>query len=50
MIDFRKQIEKKTDDAHANGELAIELQQAGHFDEAIGAYKRQIELAPSETV
>jgi Flp pilus assembly protein TadD len=33
---------------HASGELAAQLQQLGHFDAAIAAYRKQIEIAPSE--
>ncbi len=43
---FRKQIELDPNDAHANGELALELQQTGKTEEAIAAYRRQLDAAP----
>jgi tetratricopeptide (TPR) repeat protein/transglutaminase-like putative cysteine protease len=43
---FRKQIELDPNHKHANGDLAIELQQTGKTDEAIAAYRKQLETAP----
>jgi transglutaminase-like putative cysteine protease/tetratricopeptide (TPR) repeat protein len=45
---FRKQIELDPNHKHANGELAMELQQTGKADEAIAAYRKQLETAPYE--
>jgi tetratricopeptide (TPR) repeat protein/transglutaminase-like putative cysteine protease len=45
---FRKQIELDPNHKHANGELAMELQQTGKTDEAIAAYRKQLETAPYE--
>ncbi len=45
---FRKQIELDPNHKHANGELAMELQQTGKTDEAIAAYRKQLEAAPYE--
>jgi len=45
---FRKQIDLDPNHKHANGELAMELQQTGKTDEAITAYRKQLETAPYE--
>ena len=45
---FRKQVEIDPNHKHANGDLAMELQQTGKTDEAIAAYRRQLETAPYE--
>jgi transglutaminase-like putative cysteine protease/tetratricopeptide (TPR) repeat protein len=45
---FRKQIELDPNHKHANGDLAMELQQTGKTDEAITAYRKQLETAPYE--
>jgi transglutaminase-like putative cysteine protease/tetratricopeptide (TPR) repeat protein len=45
---FRKQIELDSNHKHANGDLAMELQQTGKTDEAIAAYRKQLETAPYE--
>jgi tetratricopeptide (TPR) repeat protein/transglutaminase-like putative cysteine protease len=45
---FRKQIELDPNHKHANGDLAMELQQTGKTDEAIAAYRKQLEMAPYE--
>ncbi len=45
---FRKQLELDSNDKHANGGLAMELQQTGKNDEAIAAYRKQLEIAPYE--
>ena len=45
---FRKQIELDPNHKHANGDLAMELQQTGKTDEAIAAYRKQLETAPYE--
>jgi len=45
---FRKQIEIDPNHKHANGDLAMELQQTGKTDEAITAYRKQLEMAPYE--
>jgi len=45
---FRKQIELDPNHKHANGDLAMELQQTGRTDEAIAAYRKQLETAPYE--
>jgi tetratricopeptide (TPR) repeat protein len=43
---FRKQIELDPNHKHANGDLAMELQQTGRNDEAIAAYRKQLETTP----
>jgi tetratricopeptide (TPR) repeat protein/transglutaminase-like putative cysteine protease len=43
---FRKQIELDPNHKHANGDLAMELQQTGKTDDAIAAYRKQLETAP----
>jgi tetratricopeptide (TPR) repeat protein len=43
---FRKQIELDPNHKHANGDLAMELQQTGKTDEAVAAYRKQLETAP----
>jgi transglutaminase-like putative cysteine protease/tetratricopeptide (TPR) repeat protein len=43
---FRKQIEIDSNHAHANGDLAMELQQTGKTDDAIAAYRKQLEITP----
>ena len=43
---FRKQLEIDPNHEHANGELAMELQQTGKNDEAIAAYRKQVETTP----
>ncbi len=45
---FRKQIEFDPNHKHANGDLAMELQQVGKNDEAIAAYRKQLETTPYE--
>ena len=45
---FRKQIELDPNHKHANGDLAMELQQTGKTDEAIAAYRKQLETTPYE--
>ena len=45
---FKKQLEVDPYHAHANAELASELQQLGRLDESVAAYRKQIEIAPSE--
>jgi tetratricopeptide (TPR) repeat protein len=45
---FRKQIELDPNHKHANGDLAMELQQTGKNDEAIAAYRKQLETTPYE--
>jgi transglutaminase-like putative cysteine protease/tetratricopeptide (TPR) repeat protein len=45
---FRKQIEIDPNHKHANGDLAMELQETGKTDEAIAAYRKQLETAPYE--
>src|ERR1035437_5632918 len=45
---FRKQLELDPNHKHANGDLAMELQQTGKNDEAIAAYRKQLETAPYE--
>jgi Flp pilus assembly protein TadD len=45
---FRKQLELDPNHKHANGDLAMELQQTGKTDEAIAAYRKQLEIAPYE--
>jgi tetratricopeptide (TPR) repeat protein/transglutaminase-like putative cysteine protease len=43
---FRKQIELDPNHKHANGDLAMELQQTGKTDEAVAAYRKQLKTAP----
>jgi transglutaminase-like putative cysteine protease/tetratricopeptide (TPR) repeat protein len=43
---FRKQLEIDPNHKHANGELAMELQQTGKNDGAIAAYRKQVETTP----
>jgi transglutaminase-like putative cysteine protease/tetratricopeptide (TPR) repeat protein len=43
---FRKQIEIDPNHKHANGDLAMELQQTGKNEDAIAAYRKQLETAP----
>jgi tetratricopeptide (TPR) repeat protein/transglutaminase-like putative cysteine protease len=43
---FRKQIEIDPNHKHANGDLAMELQQTGKTDDAIAAYRKQLETVP----
>ena len=45
---FRKQLELDPNHKHANGDLAMELQQTGKSDEAIAAYRKQLETTPYE--
>ena len=45
---FRKQLELDPNHKHANGDLAMELQQTGKTDEAIAAYRKQLETTPYE--
>ncbi len=45
---FRKQIDLDPNHKHANGDLAMELQQTGKNDEAIAAYRKQLETTPYE--
>jgi len=45
---FRKQIDLDPNHKHANGDLAMELQQTGKTDEAVAAYRKQLETAPYE--
>ncbi len=45
---FRKQVELDPNHKHANGDLAMELQQTGKNDEAIAAYRKQLETTPYE--
>ncbi len=45
---FRLQILLDPNHRHANGDLAMELQQTGKTDEAIEAYRKQLETAPYE--
>jgi transglutaminase-like putative cysteine protease/Flp pilus assembly protein TadD len=45
---FHKQIELDPNHKHANGDLAMELQQTGKTDDAIAAYRKQLETAPYE--
>jgi tetratricopeptide (TPR) repeat protein/transglutaminase-like putative cysteine protease len=47
---FRKQVELDPNHKHANGDLAMELQQTGKTDEAIAAYRKQLEMAPYEKI
>jgi transglutaminase-like putative cysteine protease/tetratricopeptide (TPR) repeat protein len=43
---FRSQLLVDPNHKHANGDLAMELQQTGKTDEAIAAYRKQLEIAP----
>lgn len=43
---FYQQLLRDPSHKHANGELAIELQQAGQTDDAIAAYRKQLEMTP----
>jgi len=43
---FRKQLELDPNHKHANGDLAMELQQTGKNDEAMAAYRKQLETSP----
>jgi transglutaminase-like putative cysteine protease/tetratricopeptide (TPR) repeat protein len=45
---FRKQLELDPNHKHANGDLAMELQQTGKTEEAIAAYRKQLDSAPYE--
>ncbi len=45
---FYQQILRDPNHKHANGELAMELQQAGQTNEAIAAYRKQLETTPYE--
>jgi tetratricopeptide (TPR) repeat protein/transglutaminase-like putative cysteine protease len=45
---FQKQIELDPNHPHANGDLAMELQQTGKIDEAVAAYRKQLQMAPYE--
>ena len=45
---FRKEIEVDPNHKHANGDLAMELQQTGKNDEAVASYRKQLEMAPYE--
>src|ERR1700691_4731474 len=45
---FQKQIELDPNHPHANGDLAMELQQTGKTEEAIAAYRKQLQMAPYE--
>jgi tetratricopeptide (TPR) repeat protein/transglutaminase-like putative cysteine protease len=45
---FQKQIELDPNHPHANGDLAMELQQTGKTDESIAAYRKQLQMAPYE--
>jgi len=46
IASFRKQLEFDPNHKHANGDLAMELQQTGKNDEAIAAYRKQLEASP----
>jgi tetratricopeptide (TPR) repeat protein/transglutaminase-like putative cysteine protease len=46
IVSFRKQIELDPDHKHANGDLAMELQQTGKTEEAVAAYRKQLETTP----
>jgi tetratricopeptide (TPR) repeat protein/transglutaminase-like putative cysteine protease len=43
---FRKQLEIDPNHKHANGDLAMELQQTGKSDDAVAAYRKQLETTP----
>jgi tetratricopeptide (TPR) repeat protein len=43
---FYQQILRDPNHKHVNGELAMELQQAGQNNEAIAAYRKQLEMTP----
>jgi transglutaminase-like putative cysteine protease/Flp pilus assembly protein TadD len=43
---FYQQLLRDPNHKHANGELAMELQQAGQTNEAIAAYRKQLETTP----
>jgi transglutaminase-like putative cysteine protease/tetratricopeptide (TPR) repeat protein len=45
---FERQIELDPNHPHANGDLAVELQQGGKIDEAVAAYRKQLQMAPYE--
>jgi tetratricopeptide (TPR) repeat protein/transglutaminase-like putative cysteine protease len=45
---FRKQLELEPNHKHANGDLAVELQQSGQTEAAIAAYRKQLDVAPFE--
>jgi transglutaminase-like putative cysteine protease/tetratricopeptide (TPR) repeat protein len=45
---FQLQILMDPNHKHANGDLAMELQQTGRTDEAIAAYRKELEMAPYE--
>jgi transglutaminase-like putative cysteine protease/Flp pilus assembly protein TadD len=45
---FRQQLKFDPNHKRANGELAMELQQAGNNDEAIAEYRKQLEATPYE--
>jgi Flp pilus assembly protein TadD len=45
---FRKQLELDPNHKHANGDLAMELQQTGKTEEAVAAYRKQLDSAPYE--
>jgi tetratricopeptide (TPR) repeat protein len=45
---FYQQVLRDPKNEHVNGELAMELQQTGKTDEAIAAYRKQLEIAPYE--
>jgi transglutaminase-like putative cysteine protease/tetratricopeptide (TPR) repeat protein len=45
---FRQQIVLEPNHKHANGDLAMELQQTGKTGDAIAAYRKQLEIAPYE--
>ncbi|MGO9072544.1 MAG: DUF3857 domain-containing protein, partial [Terriglobales bacterium] len=46
IASFRKQLEFEPNHKHANGDLAMELQQTGKNDEAVAAYRKQLEISP----
>ncbi len=43
---FQLQILMDPNHKHANGDLAMELQQSGKNDEAVAAYRKQLEMTP----